>query len=95
MGIQSLIFPCLRLLPQLQQGLRPATSARRARPSPCRLLAAPLHPHRDLFNISSSSQATMSGRGDLAGQTVQRYQEVIDGVVARVKPEFAQEGIDE
>ena len=32
---------------------------------------------------------------DIASQTVLRYQEIIDGVMARVKPEFAQEGIDE
>jgi hypothetical protein len=32
---------------------------------------------------------------DIAGQTVLRYQEIIDTVIAKVKPEFAQEGIDE
>jgi len=37
----------------------------------------------------------MAARTDLAGQTVLKYQEIIDGVVARVKPEFSQEGIDE
>lgn len=34
-------------------------------------------------------------RPDLAAATVLKYQEIIDGVVARVKPEFSQEGIDE
>ncbi len=38
----------------------------------------------------------MNSRGaDLAGLTVLRYQEVIDGVVSRVKPSFNEEGIDE
>jgi hypothetical protein len=37
----------------------------------------------------------MAGRSDIVGLTVQKYQEVIDGVVGRVKPSFNEEGIDE
>ncbi|KAI3432220.1 hypothetical protein D9Q98_003782 [Chlorella vulgaris] len=37
----------------------------------------------------------MAGRSDIVGLTVQKYQEIIDGVVGRVKPSFNEEGIDE
>ena len=44
---------------------------------------------------SCRRHAKMMRNNDLASLSVQRYQEVIDGVVGRVRGEFNQEGIDE
>lgn len=37
----------------------------------------------------------MAGKTDIPGLTVQRYQEIIDGVVGKVRADFNQEGVDE
>lgn len=37
----------------------------------------------------------MSSHKDIPGLTVQRYQEIIDGVVGKVRADFNQEGVDE
>lgn len=63
-------------------GVAPALMSSPARC--CRCSAAPADP-----------PGAMSSHKDIPGLTVQRYQEIIDGVVGKVRADFNQEGVDE
>lgn len=44
---------------------------------------------------TAAQPAKMASHKDIPGLTVQRYQEIIDSVVGKVRSDFNQEGIDE
>ena len=80
----------------------PARSTRRLTPSRAprmlagRIMSAPPHyPHTQHHPYHMHHQQHQQGRDSLAASTVLHYQAIIDGVVARAKPTFAEEGVDE
>ena len=61
-------------------------------------MSAPPHypqPQRQPYQMHHQQQQQQGGRDSLAASTVLHYQAIIDGVVARAKPTFAEEGVDE